>query len=274
MSARIRGLNKDNKGIWRADKRWGKRRFSKSFGRQSEAEAIQAYQRWWQRITGGGEQITLERAADIYYEARAMHQPSKDDTRRGLKRLEEFFGPTRLLSEIKHTEFQEYMGRRVRQVSPASANREGQLLKRVFRFCKAQTEIEWVWFPEPAPPDNPLPPSEEARLMAELVPHARPIVQFLLLTGVRRENGIQLMWEQIDWEQREINFRTKSKKPGGEIFSAPLIERRQPCCPVWESRMKDGCSSSGSAVNVMPVREDVDSRSRASPRRSRPPLGG
>ena len=65
---------------------------------------------------------------------------------------------------------------------------------------------------------------EEARLFQHLRQDMHPLVRFGLLSGVRWMNAARLTWAQVDFENREIVFRTKSKRPGGEVHTLPITQ--------------------------------------------------
>ncbi len=48
------------------------------------------------------------------------------------------------------------------------------------------------------------------------------MVMFYLMTGQRLMSVLRLTWAQVDFENREITFRVKSKRPGGEVHRLPI----------------------------------------------------
>ena len=61
---------------------------------------------------------------------------------------------------------------------------------------------------------NPLRDEEEAReLMAEMVPHARPVVLTAVMSGLRKENVMQLdIRDNILWNERQIRVKQKGDR--------------------------------------------------------------
>ncbi len=78
--------------------------------------------------------------------------------------------------------------------------------------------------PEPTGRIRELRSTEEARLFQHLREDMHPLVRFGLLSGVRWMNAARLTWAQVDFENREIVFRTKSKRPGGEVHTLPITQ--------------------------------------------------
>jgi integrase len=55
---------------------------------------------------------------------------------------------------------------------------------------------------------------EAARLLAELPSETRPAIEFMLATGIRKDNVLSLRWDQVDRTNRVITLpKTKSGKP-------------------------------------------------------------
>lgn len=63
---------------------------------------------------------------------------------------------------------------------------------------------------------------EEARLFAHLRPDYQPLFWFLLMSGVRVSNATGLKWDQVDFHERKIVFRTKSRRPGRKLHVLPM----------------------------------------------------
>ena len=77
---------------------------------------------------------------------------------------------------------------------------------------------------EPAGRTRELKPDEEARLFRHLRADMVPLVRFCLMTGVRKMNAIGLTWSNVGFEYREMTFRTKSKRPGGDHHVVPITQ--------------------------------------------------
>ena len=211
------------------------RRFHGSTGTASKAEARQIEARERTRAVAIGahrerQPMTLDTAAGRYFLEVAQHQPSSATTDYQLENLIERLGAQVMLADITDNEIAEYVRRRRAEVSNASVNRETQLLKRVFRRADKVWKVDIGDMPnwrehmvtEPAGRVRELTDDEEARLFEELREDFHPLIEFALMTGVRRRNAITLTWSQVDYGTEQITFRIKSKRPGGDVHIVPI----------------------------------------------------
>lgn len=60
-----------------------------------------------------------------------------------------------------------------------------------------------------------------AALLAELKPHQRPMVEFALYTGLRQANVLNLRWDHVDLENRQVWVDSADAK-GGKSLGIPL----------------------------------------------------
>ena len=176
--------------------------------------------------------ITLNEATARYYEEVAQHQTSADTTFYQMENLvDELVGDTRL-ADITDNEISRYVAKRRAHVSSASVNRETQLLRRLFRRAEKTWKAnigempDWpsLLLPEPSGRVREMTEQEEARLFKAMREDMKPLVTFCLITGVRKSNAFELTWDQVDLQNRCLTFRTKSKKPGGEIHQVPITQ--------------------------------------------------
>jgi integrase len=139
-----------------------------------------------------------------------------------IARLSAFFG-RRHLSQISLLLIEKYKLERKAKVSTATINRELACLKTILSIA-----IDWnklvASFPlkkiELAKENNTrtrvLSPIEETALMAEAVPHLRPMITLALNTGMRLGEILKLRREHINFTTRMITIpaeNSKSKKP-------------------------------------------------------------
>ncbi len=226
-----------NSPYWHFDFQLAGVRFHGSTGTtvKGKARLIEAQRRNEAASAGGNRKrqaMTLDAAAGRYFVEIGEHQPSDGTTEYQLDNLIQGLGKDTLLSEITDNETAEYVARRRAHVANASVNRETQLLKRVLRRAettwKADTgeAINWreLMLPEPAGRIRELRSDEEDRLFQHLRQDMHPLVRFGLLSGVRWMNAARLTWSQVDFDNREIVFRTKSKRPGGEVHTVPITQ--------------------------------------------------
>ncbi len=77
-----------------------------------------------------------------------------------------------------------------------------------------------------------------AALLLELPAHARPIVQFLRMTGWRKSEVLSLTWDQVDWEGQVIRLYASQTKGGdARVFPFGLApELKQLLEDRWKAR--------------------------------------
>ncbi len=224
-----------NSPYWHFDFQLNGSRFHGSTGTTSKSTARQIEAQERTRVAAVGarrerQPMTLDTAAGRYFLEIAQHQPSCATTEYQLANLIGRLGKSVMISDITDNEIADYVRRRRAEVSNASVNRETQLLKRVFRRAdtvwKADIGDMSNWrehmVAEPAGRVRELTDDEEARLFGELREDFHPLIEFDLLAGVRLSNARTLTWSRIDYEAGQITFRTKSKRPGGDVHVVPI----------------------------------------------------
>jgi integrase len=161
----------------------------------------------------------------------------------GRKRLSDI---TRFLIEQYKKARRDTLNGRGEQRSPASVNRELELLSRIFSLAIERSELESNPFKgvKKLPTDNLLTryltPEEEDRLMAVLTgrrSHLRAILTLDLQTGMRRSEILSLHKDQIDFRREVIELvKTKSGKrryvPMNGVVRELLLERCQQAGPT------------------------------------------
>lgn len=188
--------------------------------------------------------LKLDDVADRYWIEIGQHHAGKADTMAGLKRLVEFFGPTKLLSEIADDDVAQLVawrrGHRVtsstkkprekdappaRPISNATVNRSTtEVLKKLFTRAKAwgvrfDREPNWKmhWLPEPQERVRELVGDEADRLEEATREDYGPFFAFAHASGLRL-NECLLKWSEVDWGARQI------RKPGkgGKLVTVPI----------------------------------------------------
>ena len=148
--------------------------------------------------------------------------------------MAEQLGKDTRLSEINGDRLAKYVAvrrghisRLGRRMSPASINREVELLRRVIYRARdvwgvKVGRVNWKAqkLKEAPPPDRPLTNAEEARLLAEAADYLVGPIQFSLLTGLRKNNVFTLDWSQIDMQARAMTLLVK----GGKLLRLPLSD--------------------------------------------------
>ena len=177
-----------------------------------------------------GTVVTLNDAAGDYW-AIAKTQTNWFTTEYQIDRLLEGFGKDTVLEDISDRDVASYVsharGRKTAKgfVSPASVNREVELLRRIMNRARLAREahirpINWKVhkLKEAGPRDRVLSYDEEDRLLATLAGHLRDPMRFALMTGLRKSNVFGLDWAQVNLRDRVIQFRIKGDKP----FTLPI----------------------------------------------------
>jgi integrase len=219
--------------------------------RESErrkAEAVEAAERAKARAAAkaaraAATSLKLDDVADRYWIEIGQHHAGRADTQAGLKRLLEFFGPTRLLTEISDDDVAKLVawrrGHRVVRsrkprakdappapfISNTTVNRSTtEVLKKLFTRAKAwgvkvDHEPNWKmhWLPEPQERVRELVGDEGDRLAAATRDDYAPFFDFVRASGLRMRECL-LKWSEVDWAARQI------RKPGkgGRLVTVPI----------------------------------------------------
>lgn len=113
-----------------------------------------------------------------------------------------------VLTDIKRDFLEELIAAKLKEdVQPATVNRIMEVVRAVLR--KAANEWEWIdrvpsfrFLKEPTRRIRFLTRPDASRLLLELPPHLKALVQFSLETGLRKSNVTGLQWDQIDMTRR------------------------------------------------------------------------
>ena len=156
-----------------------------------------------------------------------------------LKHLIPFFG-TLKLSQIKPIDVDEYKRIRVKEVAPATVNRELEILRSIFNLAQRWNKFfgknpvsQAGLFTVNNQKERILTQQEEQKLLTECAPYLRDIIVCALHTGMRKSEIIGLKWENVDLDTNFIfleHTNTKSKKsrrlPINSTLRKLLVERR------------------------------------------------
>ena len=115
-------------------------------------------------------------------------------------------------------------------LTSATVNREVQLLRGLMLRARNAWEVSikklrrWSehFATEPEGRVRELSEDEEIALFKALRQDFHPLILFLLLSGVRKNNAVTLTWKQVDFENALIHLRVKSKLPGGRTHTIPM----------------------------------------------------
>lgn len=171
-------------------------------------------------------EITIDDACGLYAE-KVQHQTSWATTRYILAAIVKGLGGNKLLSDVSQRDLQVYLSKRAKGRKPATINREIDVAKAVWAHA-ANTRYEigdkpdWrsLKLKETKRPDRELDVDEERRLFANLREDVRDAVDFLLKSGWRRNEVLDLRWSDCDLKVGTATTRIK----GGDVIRRPLTE--------------------------------------------------
>lgn len=230
--------------VWHYDFQIRGRRFSGSTGETARAKALQVEQRIREEAKRPRDDTTINGAFGLWWAEKGQHDAGAEGTTfPRLERLQDELtrilaaeGEPAELSAIRTRHLATYAANRRRQVdhkgklpSPATVNREIQLLRRVMRYAVNVWEKELrlpdfgaVLAQEPDSPGQWIPPTLLEAIRAQLLPHHRDPLDWLVMSGLRARAGLQLRPDQVDLDRRVVEIRLKSRKPGGRRLALPL----------------------------------------------------
>lgn len=127
-------------------------------------------------------------------------------------KLQGFFGPVNLdsITPLRVEDFQQH---RVREVSPATVNRECALLKHMFNIAerwgmhRGSNPVRLVKFlPENNLQFQTISEEDQQRLLEASPPYLRELLLFAVNTGLRCGDIFDLMWEEVDLEKQRLSI--------------------------------------------------------------------
>jgi site-specific recombinase XerD len=149
---------------------------------------------------------TLPEFGERYIQYAKLHQRSWKRDLQMLGNLHAFFGPAKP-RDITPLKVEEYQRDRVREVSPATSNREMAPLKHMFNMAErwgqhqGTNPVRLVKF---LPEDNlrveTVSEAEEQRLLQASPPYLRDMILFAINTGLRTSDIFNLEWTEVDIE--------------------------------------------------------------------------
>lgn len=192
------------------------------------------------QVEGDTKELTINQAADRYWQEKGQFEGASESVFSRLANLVRIFGPETLLHHITTDQISRYVSKRRGEQTkggnlPANAtvNRDVEL----YRTLRNRADNVWeanvgkaplyrdVLLEEPDVRVRELSLDEEDAFFDALRDDYKPVIEFLLLTGLRRGNGILLQKRQVNWTDRIITVRQKSKKPGGKVLIVNMTRR-------------------------------------------------
>jgi site-specific recombinase XerD len=217
--------------IWYADYYANGERFQESTGTANRREAEKHLALRIAEVQRGvfvkPVNITLPELGNRYIEYAKVHKRSWKRDVQMLGNLQAFFGPSKL-RDITALRVEDYQQARVKDVCPATSNREMALLKHMFNMAErwgqhhGANPVRLVKFlPENNLRFETLSEEQEERLLMASPPYLREMILFAINTGLRTSDIFNLQWMEVDIEQRRLKrIVKKSDKP----LSLPLNE--------------------------------------------------
>jgi integrase len=163
--------------------------------------------------------------------------------RASMKRLLHFFDRKTPLSSISVRSIEEYKVERLREVGPATLNRDLSVLRILLRLATRQRFIPRNPFDSVDMVDERsvrreptiLSFSEEAKILEQASPYLRTVITLLCETGLRpRKECLQLLeWSDIDFETVSLTVRQSKSRAGRRVL--PLSDRCRAALVSWHS---------------------------------------
>ena len=194
-------------------------RFRGSTGTEDfeEAKAIEAQIRAdakQQRRTGGA--YTLSEALGTYHRDKLIGTPTERTNAGYSRAILKHMDGKQQIAQITDADVLAYVAKDRANCANATVNRRLQMLGRAIRhmgkFYKADVpklELKAAETKEPREIVRELTMDEQRRLFDALPLEYHPIVSFALMTGARIGSITSLLWENVNFDNREISFWVK-----------------------------------------------------------------
>ncbi len=181
--------------------------------------------------------VSLEEFGGRYLDYARMHKRSWNRDEQMLGHLKRHFGGVNL-GDITALRVEEYQQKRIREVCPATVNRELALLKHMFNVAErwemhhGKNPVRLVKFlAENNLKFQTLGEEEERKLLVCSPPYLRELILFAINTGLRCGDIFHLKWQEVDLEQRRLNIIMKKTRHTLEVplneTAAEVLQGRQ-----------------------------------------------
>ncbi|MCR9093361.1 MAG: site-specific integrase [bacterium] len=237
MGVHRRGASK----VWQIEFQHRGQRIRRSSGTtiKADAQALEAQLRSELRegdIYGSLEELTLSEAFRRYYEARIKQTARKPNAQKvlaAIQRVQSDLGPDTPLADLttpKLTKWRDGLRRADKAdgtpgepLAPASKNRYRDVLMATLRMAHEEwgalrTLPKLAKVKEGEQVTRFLTDEEETALLDAAQPHLKDLLVFLLDTGARKSEALQLEWDRVSLDRASpsVSFvSTKSQKPRG-----------------------------------------------------------
>ena len=236
-------------------------RYRRSSGTTIKRKAEALERRWRQEIHEGRFQVqtaralTLEEAASRYWEYVIVPKPSREKSKKAeayaITVVARAFGAGRQLTSIQASDIADWRDRLVREgKSPATVNRYLATLRAILNRAKLDwNALSVVPQVRLLPLDNHkfrvISDQEETQIMQSSAPHLRNLILFLVDTGARLSEALDVTWDDIELSANHRGrvrlMRTKNGRPRvvpltarvGEMIESLRAGRNEPGQPVF-----------------------------------------
>lgn len=187
--------------------------------------------------------LAIDDVAARLWNNSAQHDAAPDATEKNLARLIDYFGKTKLMTDIDHSEARKMVawrrGHRIKDrknaplISNATVNRSAtKVLQRLFTFVKAegvQFEHEPNWsellLPEPQERVRELQDDEAAAFDDAMRGDYQPFFEFVRASGLRLRECVTLRWSEVNFGTKQIIRIGK----GGKRITFPITDTIREC---------------------------------------------
>jgi integrase len=207
------------------DFRYKRQRFSGSTNCTTKREAEQVEKAERGRLKASqvdtAKPMSVKDGSALYWEQVGKHHQNDGDTLRALDWLVENIGGNKMLSAIDDAEIARLVAkRRGDMVSNATVNRSvteplrAILLRARETWGQSVKRIQWKKYllKEPQERVREASKDEEAKILSKIRGDYASALRFALLTGCRRAEIVSLVWQNVDFFNREIRVTGKGDR--------------------------------------------------------------
>jgi integrase len=172
--------------------------------------------------------LQLDHVADRYWIEIGQHHAGADNTERDLARVVDYFGKTKLITEITDDDVHKLVAwrrghkvpNRDQLIANATVNRSTtEVVKKLFTYVKHagvrfNREPNWRrhMLAEPVERVRELHGDEGERIDAAMRDDFRPLFAFAQATGWRQRECMTLRWSEVNWRTKQIVKLGKGRK--------------------------------------------------------------
>jgi integrase len=172
--------------------------------------------------------LHIDHVAERYWNERGQYHSGAHNTSRDLARLVEYFGKTKLLTDIADADVAKMIAQRRSDrvanrdalISNSTVNRSTTgMLRTLFAFAKSEGvrfdhEPQWLkhMLAKPEERVRELHDDEAERIDAVMRADYEPFFAFVRATGMRQKECVTLRWSEVNWGAKQIVKLGKGRK--------------------------------------------------------------